>query len=134
MARYKIITFVDITRTNPSRQETNRLKLGQQANFNCLIQAIGLRANVAWEQDPELNTGRLPHPMVGKANHWIWEFETERDYLFLKGTDPVGLLLDDLNGVPVVVELNNSIDINPAVFKTIGEKPNTWIYETTQSG
>jgi hypothetical protein len=84
MARYKIITFVDITRTNPSRQETNKLKLGQQANFNCLIQAIGLRANVAWEQDPELNTGRLPHPMVGKANHWIWEFETERDYLFLK--------------------------------------------------
>ena len=133
MARYKIITFVDITRSNPLRQETDKIKLGQQSNFNSLIQAIGLRANVDWQQDPEMNTGRLPHPMIGKANHWVWEFETERDYLFLKDTDPVGLLLEDLNGVPIVINLNNSVDITPAVFRTLGDKPNTWAYEISNS-
>ena len=133
MARYKIFTFVDITRSNPLRQETDKIKLGQQSNFNSLIQAIGLRANVDWQQDPAMNTGRLPHPMIGKANHWVWEFETERDYLFLKDSDPVGLLLEDLNGVPIVTDLNNSVDITPAVFRTLGENPNTWAYEINNS-
>jgi hypothetical protein len=133
MARYKIITFVDITRSNPSRSETDKIKLGQQANFNSLLQAIGLRANIEWNADPILNDGRLPHPMTGKAKHWIWEFDTERDYLFQKDTDPVGLLLDDLDGVPIVDQLNNNVDIAPAVFKTKGDKPNTWVYELANS-
>ena len=60
MARYEIITVVDITRTNPARDETDRVKLGQQANFNCLVQAIGMRSNVTWVLDPESHTGRLP--------------------------------------------------------------------------
>jgi hypothetical protein len=44
MARYKITTLVDITRTNPSRAETDVLKIAQQANFNSLIQAEDLCA------------------------------------------------------------------------------------------
>ena len=52
MPRYKIITLVDITRTNPDRSERDQLKVSQQANFNSLIQAIGLRSNVDWERDP----------------------------------------------------------------------------------
>lgn len=134
MARYQIITLVDITRSNPDRSETDKLKVGQQANFNSLIQAIGLRANVEWEIDPKMQDGRLPHPRSGKANHWAWEFTTERDYLFQKDDDPVGLLLDDLDGVPIVDQLNNSMDINPAVFQTQGEKTNTWIYELRDIG
>ena len=34
MASYKIITLVDITRTNAHRADVSVLKLGQQANFN----------------------------------------------------------------------------------------------------
>ncbi len=33
MARYTIITLVDITRTQPTRSETDKIKLGQQSNF-----------------------------------------------------------------------------------------------------
>lgn len=133
MARYKVITFVDITRSSPLHRETDKIKLGQQANFNSLIQAIGLRANIEWNLDPEMNTGRLPHPMIGKANHWIWEFETERDFLFLENSNPVGLLLKDLDGVPVIPQLNNNVDLDPPIFRTLGEKPNTWIYELSNS-
>ena len=74
MARYEIITLVDITRSNPNRSEINKLKQGQQANFNSLVQAIGMRSNLDWSSDPKMNTGTLPDPFKGKANHWVWRF------------------------------------------------------------
>lgn len=127
MALYKFITLVDVTRSNVPRTETDPIKLGQQANFNSLLQAIGLRSNVEWNLDPKKETGRLPDPADGKATHWIWEFETERDYVFHKGDDPVGLLVDDLHNVPIISMLENSVDITPAAFQTKGNNINTWV-------
>ena len=127
MNRYEIITLVDITRSNANRSETDKIKLGQQSNFNTLLQAIGMRSNVEWSRDPEMHTGTLPPPHKGKANHWIWKFECERDQIFQKDNDPVGLLLEDLNNVPVIPDLKNSADIHPAAFQTQGDKANIWI-------
>ena len=127
MARYQIVTLVDITRTNPSRSETDQHLLGQQANFNSLVQAIGMRSNVAWQKDPKKHTGRLPDPASGKATYWIWEFDCERDQVFLQDGDPVYLLTHDLNHVPVIVDLENSEDIDPAAFQTQGDMINTWV-------
>lgn len=129
MARYKIITLVDITRTNINRGETNKIKIGQQANFNSLVQAIGMRSNVHWTSDPIKNSGALPHPLEGKAVHWAWEFEAEREEVFLQNDDPVALLKIDLNGVPVVDRLENSADLIPPVFQTLGTRVNTWAWE-----
>lgn len=131
MPIYKIITLVDITRTNPPRTETDQHRLGQQANFNSLIQAIGLRANVSWETDPKEVNGRLPDQLEGKATYWTWIFESERPDTFMKDSNPVGLLLDDLHGVPVIGQLNNSIDIDPAIFQTRGPNINLWVSELT---
>ncbi len=127
MPRYKIVTLIDITRSNPVREETDKVKLGQQANFNSLLQAIGLRSNVAWNKDPTKYTGSLPDKIGGKATHWIWEFDCEREEVFLKDGDPVGLLVDDLHGVPVVDLLENSADITPAAFQTKNGNQNTWL-------
>lgn len=127
MARYKIVTLIDITRTNPDRAETDQLKLSQQANFNSLIQAIGLRSNITWNRDPKKNTGTLPDNIEGKATHWVWEFDVERDEVFLEGNDPVALLVKDLHGVPVIDLLENSVDLDPSAFQTKGEKQNTWL-------
>ena len=127
MNRYRIITLVDITKSNATRADTDRLKVGQQANFNTLLQTIGMRSNVEWHHDPEMKTGSLPSPLTGKANHWIWEFECERDQVFQKGDDPIGLLVDDLNNVPVIPDLKNSADIHPAAFQSQGERINVWV-------
>jgi len=129
MARYKIITLVDITRSTPSRTETNKIKLGQQANFNTLLQTIGLRSNISWNRDPKQQSGTLPEPIDGRATYWVWAFESERDDVFKKDSDPVGLLKDDLTGVPVIDGLNNSVGIDPACFITKGNRQNIWIYE-----
>lgn len=129
MPRYKIITLVDITRSNPDRTETDKLKLGQQANFNSLIQAIGLRANVEWSTDPKRHSGSLPPPLHGKAVHWTWEFDVERDDVFRQDNDPVALLLEDLHGVPIVNGLNTTVDIVPSALQTRGSNANIWIQE-----
>jgi hypothetical protein len=130
MPRYQIVTLVDITRTNPTRSETDQHLLGQQANFNTLLQSIGLRSNVDWSIDPVESAGSLPFPLEGKANYWTWTFEVEREEVFTKDNNPVGLLLDDLHGVPIIGQLNNSIDIDPPVFQTQGPKTNIWVSES----
>ena len=132
MARYKIVTLVDITRSNPDRSCKETKLLGQQANFNSLIQAIGMRSNVEWAADPKVFEGRLPHNIEGKARHWVWIFLCERDEIFLKDNDPVGLLKEDLHGVPVLNKLNNTADIEPSCFLTKGDTINTWVYEYTE--
>jgi hypothetical protein len=127
MARYQIITLIDITRSQPGREESDKTLLGQQANFNSLLQAIGLRSNVEWWRDPKKHTGRLPDPATGKATYWTWEFDCERDEVFLQDDDPVYLLVHDLNHVPVITDLENSEDISPAAFQTQGNNINTWV-------
>jgi hypothetical protein len=127
MARYKITTLIDITRTNPDRSETDKLKLSQQANFNSLIQAIGLRANPEWLVDPKMVIGQLPDPFNGKAAYWSWEFDSDRDDVFLEDNNPVGLLIKDLHGVPVIPDLANTTDITPAAFQTANGNTNTYV-------
>jgi len=127
MQTYQVISLVDITRSRPDRSCTDQIKLGQQANFNSLIQAIGIRSNVEWQNDPEMLNGRLPEPFDGKATYWTWSFTVERDFVFDKNGDAVGLLLDDLHGVPVVDGLNNTVMLKPTVFQTKGKDMNIWV-------
>ena len=129
MARFQIITLVDITQTNPHRSETDQHLLSQQANFHSLIQAIGLRANVVWLSRPKERNGALPRGLDGKAAYWTWTFDVERDDVFLRDGDSVALLVDDLNGVPVIPKLNNSVDLDPACFISKGETANIWVFE-----
>jgi len=105
--------------------------VGQQANFNSLIQAIGIRSNVDWQSDPRQLDGRLPLPFDGAATHWIWTFSVERDWVFQKGNDDVGLLLDDLHGVPVIDGLNNTVALIPSAFQTKGKDMNIWVTKIT---
>jgi hypothetical protein len=132
MARFQIITLVDITQTNPHRSETDPHLLSQQANFNSLIQAIGLRANVLWVTSPSERNGALPRDIGGKAVYWIWTFDVERDDVFLKNGNSVALLIDDLNGVPIIPDLNNSVDLDPACFISKGDNANIWVFELSQ--
>jgi hypothetical protein len=125
MPRYSIITLVDITRTNAVKTEVDQLKILQQSNFNSLRQTIELRSNITWIKDPIESSGRLPEGLDGKAVFWQWEFEVEREDLFLKEGDPVGHLLNDLHNVPIITGLRDTAEIKPAAFQTKGESINT---------
>lgn len=127
MPRYKITTLIDITKNDLKKSESTKLSKSQQSNFNSLIQAINLRSNVEWNTDPMKKNGRLPDPFDGAGNCWLWEFDCEREQVFEKNGDPVGLLKDDLNGVPVIVGLEDTVDMKHAAFITIGEHRNTYL-------
>jgi len=127
MPRYRITTLIDITRTNAAKTEPEQLKILQQNNFNSLRQTIELRSNVEWQRDPEKRDGRLPLPFEGRASHWIWEFENEREDLFLKDGDQTLLLKEDLQGVPVITNLEETAAIVPAAIQTQGKNINTWV-------
>lgn len=125
MPYYEIITLVDITRTNIIKTEPDQLKILQQNNFNSLRQAIELRSNISWIKDPIRQEGRLPSDFDGKAAYWIWQFEVEKEDLFLSDDDPVALLKADLHCVPVITGLTETVEIKPAAFQTLGKSINT---------
>jgi hypothetical protein len=127
MPRYRITTLIDITRTDAKKSDNDQYRLAQQDNFNSLRQSIELRSIVSWHRDPIKHHGRLPDPLDGKASYWIWEFETERDDLFLRDNDPVALLKEDLHGVPIINGLDETIDFEIPAMQTQGQMINTWV-------
>jgi hypothetical protein len=132
MERYQIITLVDITRSNPPRDSSDARLLGQQSNFNSLLQALNIRSNIFYDQAPVADKGRLPEPFAGKGTYWVFEFETERDDVYRLDKDQAGLLKQDLDGIPIIDDLDNSVSFKLPVFKTTGKDVNTTIVEITQ--
>ena len=123
MPRYKIKTTVDITRSNPSREDTNSVRNGQQLNFNTLLQGIGMRANVEWDNDPQ--------PVEYQdTKEWFWEFEAEQVDVFATKDDPVGLIKQDLQGIPVIRNLTETAALEKPIFITSGDDQNIWIKTT----
>jgi hypothetical protein len=120
MPRYKIKTTVDITRSNPGREDTNSVRNGQQLNFNTLLQGIGMRANVEWDNDPQLVEYQ-------DTKEWFWEFEAEQVDVFATNDDSVGLLKQDLQGIPVIRNLTETAALEKPIFITSGDNQNIWI-------
>ena len=120
MPRYKIKTTVDITRSNPDRADPDQIRQAQQSNFNTLLQGIGMRSNIDWNHDPF-------RTLEEETAFWYWEFEAERDDVFLDGNDPVGLLKKDLEGIPIIKNLTNSVNFEKPVLSTNGTQQNIWI-------
>ena len=123
MPRYKIKTTVDITRSNPSREDTNSVRNGQQLNFNTLLQGIGMRANVEWDNDPQLVEYQ-------DTKEWFWEFETEQVDVFATKDAPVRLIKQDLQGIPVIRNLTETVALEKPIFITSGDNQNIWIKTT----
>jgi hypothetical protein len=121
MIRYKVETTVDITRSNPDRDDMSSLRHAQQSNFNALVQGIELRALCTWEEDPIM----IEYKDVDTK--WYWSFYVERQDVFLKGDDQVGLLKDDLQSIPIIGNLNNNVKFRQNCFVTSGTDCNIWL-------
>jgi hypothetical protein len=119
MPRYNIKTFVDITRSNPDRDNDDPIAKGQQSNFDSLVQGIGLRANVSWVSDPT-------QEIEDEKKYWIWNFDVEQEDVFTLGDNPVGLLEQDLHLVPIIKNLTNEVSVKP-MFLTKGNDTNIWV-------
>jgi hypothetical protein len=88
----------------------------QQRNWETLTQILGLRTQLF----------ELTNPVRDRTGtRWMFEFATETDGVFGDVTDPVSVLRDDANGVPMLLDLNNQSDVLP-VLRTSGPDQNIW--------
>ena len=85
----------------------------QQRNWETLTQLIQLRTQILDLSDP-----------VCDIDEWSFEFFTESE-VFHDGTDPVGILKSDSNGVPMLYMLDNDPDIE-SILVTEGPRQNIW--------
>lgn len=110
MESYRLYTLVDITQTNVSRGPGNDLKRDQQRNFQTLIQTLGLRTQPLNVTQPimfqkgtifedKINLGGM---YVGEHRIWTMDFSVEFEGIFKNANSHVGLLLEDLNEVPII--------------------------------
>jgi hypothetical protein len=132
MIKIKVRTLFDVTTTGvtghfknsrvPFRDQTgknivdleswNRAR-NQQRNWETLTQLIQLRTQIDNTVEPVLYD-----------NTWEFTFTTETE-IFNDGTDPVGVLKADSEGVPMLRELDNDPDIE-SVLITAGPRQNIW--------
>jgi len=127
--RFIIHTVVDITETNARRGQADKLSLDQQANYNTLIQTIGLRVNA----DPiELSesikdVGKLTFGDAIKGKQRVWTFEFNNPF---EGALSEDSLNDDFDLVPVITNLNETANIHNSIFCTKNPNDSNIIFET----
>lgn len=121
---YKLYTTVDITNTGQYRTELGKEHLRwKEQNFQTVLQTLGIRANVVFNQKPIMS--EMKGSLVGFNTDniirvWRFDFNTEREQLFEKNSNPIGYLLDDFDGIPYISGLDESMQQNYDVFVTDG--------------
>ena len=119
---YKLYTLVDITHTGQHRSEPGKETLRwKEQNFNTLIQTLGIRSNIMYDQSPAATEvkGKLVGFDTDKIIRvWRFDFYTEREFVYEKDGDPVGLLKDDFMMVPYISGLDEDMTQQYAVFNT----------------
>lgn len=123
----EICTLVDITKTNITRnfksqgssltQEQWDFLRNQQRNWDVVVQLLGLRFQPSNISNPikmqNLNY-EFGEEYVNK-DLIIWKFDVEFDHDI-----PLNLLCDDFNNIPIILGLEESVNIFSPMFSTYG--------------
>lgn len=124
--RFRLKTLVDITPTNEYRKSS--FESSQQANYNTVINVLGLRANPLFysikEQDLDLNGLGFGSNYRGEKHMWILDFEIEQT-----GAHNLNAMNEDFHLVPIITGLGESVQINNNMFITKDEQFKNIIFE-----
>ena len=125
MQTIEIQTLIDITDTKVARpNQGTQLELEQYRNFVTLKQCIEIRSIISYDFSPEMQVVDIKDLGFGskyKGKHAVWtfRFNPERTNVYVNDRDEIGGLLDDVQGVPVVEKLSETINIEKAIFELI---------------
>lgn len=129
-------TLVDITATGVSRiPATNadpilRKQRNQQRNSETLIQAISIRAQPIYLEPALITEIKQDSDWVfGSAYQvparvWLFVFGVEHSDVFQLYQQKLGGLINDLDQVPIIVGLDESLELRAPVFCTTGTHKN----------
>ena len=123
MESIEIRTLVDITNTRVNRpNQGTQLAYDQNRNFVTLMQCIELRSIVSYDNPPlveEVDVKGLGFGTEYKGKHRVWTFVIIPDrtgvYIGDDG-DPVSGLVNDVDSVPFIKNLLETINIDRAIF------------------
>lgn len=139
MRTIEIQTLIDITDTKVNRPRSGKqLEHDQFRNFTTLQQCLELRSNIIFDSVPEVEVKDIKDLGFGtayKGKHKVWTFRfvPERTGAYSQNGQEFGSLVDDINGVPVIQKLTETINIDKAFFELKDKvTTNTIIKATTQ--
>ena len=119
MQYFRITTLVDITKTGVQKDRIDPFKKKQQDNYQTLLQALEMRANIITDEDPiEIKMDWSKQGYSKKESTWVWEFSIEQDDIFRIDDDPTGAMLSDINFVPFNHDCNETAKFQTHYFST----------------
>lgn len=125
MQTIEIKTLIDITDTKVSRpNQGTELEHDQYRNFVTLKQCAEIRSIISYDFSPESQTIDIKDLGFGskyKGKHVVWtfRFNTDRPNVYTNEQDELGCLYEDMQGVPVIKNLTETINIEKAIFDLI---------------
>ena len=126
-----ILTLVDITQTNASRDDDQK-KRNQQSNYLVAVQTSGLRVNpipVSVNSFVE-NIDKLGFGSNYSDKQRYWEFVFEYEYT--NGLTEE-MLLEDFELIPVITGLDETTNINNSVFRTTNKQEKNIIFKLSDN-
>jgi hypothetical protein len=119
----EISTLIDITNTQITRlNQGTQLEIDQHRNFITLIQCAEIRSIISFDNRPVVSTVDVKGLGFGseyKGKHRVWSFTFVPDrvdvYLDNKNNE-LGALASDLDNVPIIKNLTETVNIAKAVF------------------
>lgn len=114
---FQLITLVDITQTN-ARRGHDMFEQKQQQNFLTVLQTLSLRSNAVVDSEPKSFFDDAEHYGFGEdyhGNNQLWKLNFSYESSL---ENILELVLDDLNYVPFIPNLNESVFFDLSVFQT----------------
>jgi hypothetical protein len=119
----EIATLIDITNTKVIRSnQGTQLELDQNRNFVTLLQCAEIRSIIIYSEIPtfsKIDIRELGFGTKYTGSHTVWKFRFKPDreaVYFDSKNNEIGLLIADLDGVPVIKNLSETINIEKAIF------------------
>lgn len=115
--KFKLLTLVDITKTDARRGDQSNL-YKQQQNFFSVVQTISLRANPVINRDPACEKQPVKglgfgSAFTGEQLVWILPFEFEQ-----ASSHSIELLKQDFDMVPFINGLDETVKFKESAFMT----------------
>lgn len=124
--RFRLLTLIDITRTDARRGDDIRSQK-QQQNYLTALQTISLRSNPVVNSRPVVETMNVKDLGFGKAfkgEHRVWKLNFD----FESESHSLELLKKDFDLVPVITELDETVKLKNSAFLTNGNDERNIIF------
>ena len=122
METIEIKTLIDITDTGVRRiTQGTKQALDQYRNYVTLNQCIEIASIITYDAAPTVENVDVKGmgfgtDIKGKHNVWTWRFYPDRAGAFANESAPLGSLISNLDQVPIIEKLTETINIETPVF------------------